>query len=97
MEATEFIEGMTALELLTGEGKIVLMATHDPMFTLKADRQLVIENGGIRAVLEPTAEERALLSELTRVDARQSALRRALRRGERVTTSGTPHFTGGIR
>jgi ABC-type lipoprotein export system ATPase subunit len=78
------IDRLAALELLTGEQKIVLMATHDPMLTLKADRRLVIENGGIRAVLDPTDEERALLAELARADARHTALRTALRRGERV-------------
>lgn len=81
------IDRLAALELLTGEQKIVLMATHDPMLTLKADRRLVIENGGIRAVLDPTDEERALLAELARADARHSALRTALRRGERVRSA----------
>ncbi|NBF40291.1 MAG: ATP-binding cassette domain-containing protein [Spirochaetes bacterium] len=78
------IDRLAALELLTGEQKIVLMATHDPMLTLKADRRLVIENGGITAILEPTEEETALLAELALADARHSALRTALRRGERV-------------
>jgi ABC-type lipoprotein export system ATPase subunit len=96
------IDRLSALELLTGERKIVLMATHDPMLTLKADRRLVIENGGIRAVLEPTEAEQMLLTELARIDARQSALRTALRRGERVgpadgaapETRGVPETQG---
>lgn len=78
------IDRLAALEVLTGEEKIVLMATHDPMLALKADKRLVIENGGIREVLESSAEERVLLEELVRLDRQQSTLRSALRRGERV-------------
>lgn len=92
------IDRLAALEVLTGEQKIVLMATHDPMLTLKADRRLVIENGGIHGVLEPTEDERALLDALARADARHSALRTALRRGERVGSETTTfNSTGGIQ
>ena len=36
-----------ALDLLVSQDKIVLMATHDPLLALMADRRIVIKNGGL--------------------------------------------------
>lgn len=73
-----------ALRLLTGANKIVLMATHDPVLALLADRRLIIRNGGISAVLEKNAEEEAALRAAEAMDARLMRMREALRRGERL-------------
>ena len=40
------IDRQRALSLLLSEEKIVLMATHDPILALMADKRLVIKNGG---------------------------------------------------
>lgn len=78
------IDRQKALEILVGQDKIVLMATHDPILALMGDRRVVIRNGGMAAVVEPSAAERANLAELRALDARMMGLRRRLRAGERL-------------
>ena len=73
-----------ALSALTGENKIVLMATHDPVLALLADRRLVIRGGGISAVLEKSNAEKAALREAEAMDARLMQMREALRSGARL-------------
>lgn len=78
------IDRQRALALLLSEEKIVLMATHDPVLALMADRRLVIKNGGIATVVETTEEERSILAELKSLDAKVLSYRTRLRRGERL-------------
>ena len=78
------IDRKKALELLVSKEKIVLMATHDPALALYADRRIVIKNGGIAAVLETSAKEKALLAELECMDEKVYKLRADLRSGQRV-------------
>ncbi|MFA8298950.1 MAG: ATP-binding cassette domain-containing protein [Hyphomicrobiales bacterium] len=76
------IDRKKALELLTGEEKIVLMATHDPILALMGDRRIVIKNGGIHKVIETSEEEKALLSKLEETDKYLQNMRGLLRSGE---------------
>lgn len=78
------IDRRKALEVLVGQDKVVLMATHDPILALMGDRRVVIGGGAMRAVVEPSAAERANLVELRALDARLMELRGRLRRGERL-------------
>ncbi|MBK9303548.1 MAG: ATP-binding cassette domain-containing protein [bacterium] len=78
------IDRRKALEVLVGQDKIVLMATHDPILALMGDRRVVVGNGAMRDVIEPSAAERANLVELRALDARLMELRGRLRRGERL-------------
>lgn len=78
------IDREKALKLLVGEEKIVLMATHDPILALMADRRIVINNGGIINVLETSAEEKEILKELQLMDERLNMMRNALRYGEQL-------------
>lgn len=78
------IDRRKALDLLVSQDKIVLMATHDPLLALMADRRIVIQNGGIRKVVETGAEEKALLLEFNQIDAVMQEARRKLRAGERL-------------
>jgi ABC-type lipoprotein export system ATPase subunit len=78
------IDRRKALEVLVGQDKIVLMATHDPILALMGDRRVVVAGGAMRAVVEPSAAERANLVELRALDARLMELRGRLRRGERL-------------
>lgn len=75
------IDRRKALELLVSQDKIVLMATHDPLLALMADRRIVIRNGGIHKVLETSAEEKELLQDLTRIDGIMQLARTKLREG----------------
>ena len=80
-----------ALSALTGENKIVLMATHDPVLALLADRRLVIRGGGISAVLEKSDAERAALREAEAMDARLMQMRETLRSGARLNAADEMH------
>jgi ABC-type lipoprotein export system ATPase subunit len=71
-----------ALALLSGKGRIVLLATHDPLLALSAPRRAVLGNGGIRAVQERSVAEEGLLLELAGIHARSEELRRRMRAGE---------------
>jgi len=76
------IDRKRALDLLVGEEKIVLMATHDPILALMGDKRIVIKNGGIHKVIETSDEEQNLLSDLERMDSVVQKMRNRLRHGE---------------
>ncbi|MFV0414616.1 MAG: ATP-binding cassette domain-containing protein [Oscillospiraceae bacterium] len=75
------IDRHKALELLVSQDKIVLMATHDPLLALMADRRIVIRNGGFYAVLQTSAEEKELLADLDKIDTIMQNARQKLRLG----------------
>ncbi len=76
------IDRKRALDLLISEDKIVLMATHDPMLALIADKRIIIKNGGISKVIETSSEEKKLLIELEKMDNIIQDMRNKLRQGE---------------
>lgn len=76
------IDRKKALKLLVKEEKIVLIATHDPILALMADRRIIIRNGGIHTIIETTSEEKKLLLQLERVDRFMMDKRHQLRSGE---------------
>ncbi len=78
------IDRQQALEILIREEKIVLMATHDPILALMGDRRVIIENGAMMKVIEPSEQERANLDELRALDEKLMGLRHRLRMGERL-------------
>lgn len=79
------IDRREALKLLVAGDKIVLMATHDPVLALMANRRLVIQNGGIAKVVERSPEEQTVLEALLVQDGRLRDLRRQLRHGETLS------------
>ncbi len=76
------IDRKKALTLLLNEEKIVLMATHDPMLALMGDRRIVIKNGGINKVIETDDRERAILTDIEKLDTKVQTMRQMLRQGE---------------
>lgn len=75
------IDRRRAVRTLVQGQKIVLLATHDPILALQADRRLAFRNGAIQAVLETSAAERESLSALEALDAQLMDARRRLREG----------------
>jgi ABC-type lipoprotein export system ATPase subunit len=71
-----------ALELLTGEDKIVFLTTHDPLLALLAHTRLVIRNGGIYSVIQRTKKEEETLQRLEIADNKLVELRTMMRGGE---------------
>lgn len=78
------IDRKKALELLVGQEKIVLMATHDPILALMADKRVIIANGGITKVMETAAAEKALLEKLQKLDQLIFSKREELRYGHQL-------------
>jgi len=78
------IDRKKALELLVSEEKIVLIATHDPILALMADKRIIIKNGGIADIIVTTEDEKAMLGELEKVDNYIQAKRTELRSGARL-------------
>lgn len=78
------IKKREALEMLAGEGKIVVVVTHDPMLALMTSRRIVMRNGGMIRVINTTDEEQKVCQDLDRVDNWLINLRETIRRGEVV-------------
>lgn len=79
------INRKNAIDLLVQSEKIVLMATHDPVLALWADRRLVIKNGGISKVITTTEQEKEVLFQLEAMNDEINICREQLRRGEILT------------
>ncbi len=78
------IDRKRALNLLVGEEKIILMATHDPTLALMADKRIIIKNGGIHKVIETDEDEKEILVKLEAMDSVINKLRQSLRQGEKL-------------
>lgn len=76
------IDRKKALKLLVSSDKIVLMATHDPLLALIANRRIVIKNGGISKIIETSSEEKEVLGQLEKMDGIIQQMRNSLRNGE---------------
>ncbi len=79
------VDRRQALNLLVGQSKIVIMATHDPLLALSGHHRIVIKNGAVCAVWQTTAEEKSILNELDTIDRRMTRLRHRIRMGEKIT------------
>ncbi len=75
------IDRKKALDLLVGEEKIVLMATHDPILALMGSKRIVISNGGIDKIIKTTDNERGILEKLESLDEITQGIRHDLRYG----------------
>lgn len=78
------IKKQEALRLLAGEGKIVVVVTHDPMLALMASRRVVMKNGGMIKVINTSEQEHRVFKDIERVDGWLTALRETIRQGEVV-------------
>lgn len=58
------IDKERALNALVGEDKLVLVVTHDPHTALMASKRIVMNGGGVKAVIEKTADEEKLFEKL---------------------------------
>ncbi len=79
------IDRRKALDLLIGEEKIVLMATHDPTLALIGDRRIVIKNGGIHKIIQTSPKEKELLKQLEEMDNTIQKIRTDLRAGKELS------------
>jgi len=78
------IDRNQAIAYLVGQGKIALVATHDPLLALRADRRVILGHGAMQAILERDEQELEALARLEAREAEAARLRQLLRRGERL-------------
>ncbi len=75
------IKKQDALKMLSSEGKIVIVVTHDPTLALLTERRVVMKNGGMLRVIERTDRERCICDKLAEVDGRLLSIREEIRNG----------------
>ena len=73
------INRLKALEILKGQGKIVLVVTHDPTLLLMANKRVVMKNGGMYKLYQTTPKEKELLKTLVSIEDNISQLRDYMR------------------
>ncbi|MBC3887158.1 ATP-binding cassette domain-containing protein [Acetobacterium paludosum] len=78
------IDRRKAMEFLVNAEKIILIATHDPVLALMANRRLVIRNGGMYKIIESDESEKKVLEKLEKRDRETQKIRNALRAGQKV-------------
>lgn len=73
-----------ALQLLSGEGKIILVVTHDPVLALSAQKRIIMRNGGMRDIIESTFREKQISMQLNDIDQYILTLREDVRAGKKI-------------
>lgn len=73
------IDKLQALQVLSDKGKIVIVASHDPVIMLMAKRRVVMQNGGMKKILITNEKETELLDEIIAFDKNMFCLRESLR------------------
>ena len=81
------IDRLKALEMLSSRGKIIIIASHDPLIILMAGRRIMMRDGGMFRIIETDAKEKELLYELIAWDRQISTLRESLRTGGVLKTT----------
>ena len=79
------IDRRQAIEILAKSEKIVFISTHDPLLALRADKRIVMKNGGISKVIRTSDVERKSLAAIEKIDNTLQAIRNRLRSGEIIT------------
>jgi ABC-type lipoprotein export system ATPase subunit len=82
------IDRLQALEILTGQGKVVLVVSHDPTLILMAGKRVVMKNGGMSKIIGTTLEEKRILGSLIKTDKKFAHLREQLRNGKSIGAKG---------
>ena len=82
------INRLHALEILTGQGKVVLVVSHDPTLILMAGKRVVMKNGGMYKIFKTTPEEKEILENLIKIDKEFAHLREQLRSGKSIGAEG---------
>ncbi|MEA1894926.1 MAG: ATP-binding cassette domain-containing protein [Euryarchaeota archaeon] len=75
------IDKTRGIKLLATEGKMVLIATHDPTIMLTAQKRLIMKNGSMLKLIRPNGTEREQLRFLVCIDRFLVDMRQELRGG----------------
>jgi len=73
-----------AVDVLTGNGKIVLIVTHDPLLALMTNKRIVMKNGGMQQLITRSDDDRDITVTLGHLDDILFDMREKLRNGESI-------------
>jgi len=79
------IDRLKALECLSGQGKIVLVVTHDLTLALMSERRVIMKNGGMSCLHQRSEDESKLLARLLDLSGDISALTQTIKSGRQLT------------
>ena len=69
------------MQAIQGGNKAVVLVTHDPYLALTADRRIVMRNGGVHSVIEPTGQEQDIIKDLALIESKLNQIREKIRLG----------------
>jgi ABC-type lipoprotein export system ATPase subunit len=69
------------MQAIQGGNKAVVLVTHDPYLALTADRRIVMRNGGVHSVIEPTGQEQDIIEYLALIETKLNQIREKIRLG----------------
>ena len=81
---------------LKEHGRAVILVTHDPYLALSTDRRIVMQNGAVTQVIDPTGGEYELISRLAEIDSFLTEMRDRVRSGEIFTPKQVPVSGQGV-
>lgn len=73
------------LEIIHDTGKVIVFVTHDPVIALHTKKRLIMENGGVKKVIQQNDLEVHVARHLIEVDKRIGVIREELRAGNIIT------------
>lgn len=73
-----------ALEMLSGNGKIILVVTHDPVLALATQKRIVMKQGGMQKIITGTCQEHNVARQLGEIDQVILNLRESVRNGQQL-------------
>jgi ABC-type lipoprotein export system ATPase subunit len=73
------------MDIIKGTGKIIVFVTHDPVIALHTQKRLIMENGGVKKVIDQNELEIFAARNLEAIDRKIGVIREELRAGNLIT------------
>ena len=77
------------MQAIQGGNKAVVLVTHDPYLALTADRRIVMKNGGVYSVIEPTDQEQDIIEDLALIEIKLNQIREKIRLGTALSSGSS--------
>ena len=77
------------MQAIQGGNKAVVLVTHDPYLALTADRRIVMRNGGVHSVIEPTGQEQDIIEDLALIETKLNQIREKIRLGTALSSGSS--------
>jgi ABC-type lipoprotein export system ATPase subunit len=81
------------IQAIQGGNKAVVLVTHDPYLALTADRRIVMRNGGVSSVIEPTGQEQDIIEDLALIETKLNQIREKIRLGTAFSSGSSEALT----